>query len=65
LAGADQFIVSLWVVPDIETTELMILFYSELAITNDIYLAFNESQKQMRNKYPFEPEKWAGFVLIR
>ena len=65
LAGVDQIIVSLWKVPDNETKELMTLFYSELSKTENIELSFNNAQKEMRNRYPFEPEKWAGFVLVR
>ncbi len=65
LAGVDRIIVSLWKVPDNETMELMTLFYSELSITKDIDSSFNKAQKEMRNRYPYEPEKWAGFVLVR
>jgi len=65
LAGVDQIIVSLWKVPDTESMELMTLFYSELAKTNDIDSSFNKAQKEMRNRYPYNPEKWAGFVLVR
>ena len=56
---------SLWKVPDNETMELMTLFYSELAKTKDIDNSFNKAQKEMRNRFPYEPEKWAGFVLVR
>lgn len=65
LAGVDQIIVSLWKVPDNETMELMTLFYSELAKSNNIDSSFSKAQKVMRNRYPFEPGKWAGFVLVR
>jgi len=65
LAGVDQIIVSLWKVPDTESMELMTLFYSELAKTKDIGSSFNKAQKEMRNRYPYDPEKWAGFVLVR
>jgi CHAT domain-containing protein len=65
LAGVDQIIVSLWKVPDNETMELMTLFYSELAKSNNIDSSFSKAQKVMRNRYPFEPQKWAGFVLVR
>ncbi len=65
LAGVDKIIVSLWKVPDNETMELMTLFYSDLSKTNDIDKSFNKAQKEMRNRYPSEPEKWAGFVLVR
>jgi CHAT domain-containing protein len=65
LAGVDQIIVSLWKVPDTESMELMTLFYSDLAKTNNPEVSFNFAQKAMRNKFPYEPEKWAVFVLVR
>lgn len=65
LAGVEQMIVSLWAIPDKETMELMVLFYSDLIKTLNPVLSFEKAQKGMRNKYPNEPEKWAGFVLIR
>lgn len=65
LAGVEQLIVSLWSVPDKETKELMKFFYSDFAISLNPAESFNKAQKQMRNKYPDEPEKWAAFVLIR
>jgi CHAT domain-containing protein len=65
LAGVEQLIVSLWSVPDEETMELMTLFYSDLVKTNDPVVSFSAAQKTMRYEYPNEPEKWAGFVLVR
>jgi CHAT domain-containing protein len=65
LAGVEQIIVSLWSVPDKETMELMTLFYSDLTKTLNPVISFEKAQKEMRNKYPTEPEKWAGFVLVR
>ncbi len=65
LAGVEQMIVSLWSVPDKETMELMTLFYSDLTKTLNPVLSFEKAQKEMRNRYPTDPEKWAGFVLVR
>ena len=65
LAGVEQMIVSLWSVPDNETMELMTLFYSDLTKTLNPVNSFEKAQKEMRNKYPTDPEKWAGFVLVR
>ena len=65
LAGVEQMIVSLWSVPDKETMELMTLFYSDLTKTLNPIISFEKSQKEMRHKYPTQPEKWAGFVLVR
>jgi len=65
LAGVEQMIVSLWSVPDKETMELMTLFYSDLTKTLNPVTSFEKAQKEMRNRYPTEPDKWAGFVLVR
>jgi CHAT domain-containing protein len=65
LAGVEQMIVSLWSVPDKETMELMTLFYSDLTKTLNPVTSFSNAQKEMRTKYPTDPEKWAGFVLVR
>jgi hypothetical protein len=65
LAGVEQLIVSLWSVPDKETMELMTLFYTDLTKTLNPVISFEKAQKEMRSKYPAEPEKWAGFVLVR
>jgi CHAT domain-containing protein/tetratricopeptide (TPR) repeat protein len=65
LAGVDNMIVSLWKVPDDATMEMMTLFYTELAKTKLPVPAFELAQKSMRNKYPTELKKWAGFVFVR
>ena len=65
LAGVEQMIVSLWSVPDKETMELMTLFYANLTKTLNPVASFERAQKEMRNKYPTAPDKWAGFVLVR
>ena len=65
LAGVEQIIVSLWSVPDKETMELMTLFYTDLTKTLNPVISFSKAQKEMRNLYPTDPEKWAGFVLVR
>ena len=65
LAGVEQIIVSIWVVPDNETMELMTLFYDDLAKTQNAIVSFEKAQKEMRNKYPTRPDLWAGFVLVR
>jgi CHAT domain-containing protein len=65
LAGVEQMIVSLWSVPDKETMELMTLFYTDLTKTLNPVESFEKAQKQMRYQYPTQPDKWAGFVLVR
>jgi CHAT domain-containing protein/Tfp pilus assembly protein PilF len=62
MAGVRYLIMSLWQVPDEETAEFMILFYTKLLIQKDIRQAFSETQKEMRAKY--DPYFWAAFVLV-
>ncbi len=62
LAGVKRMIVSLWQVPDKETAELMITFYSEWLKGKTIERAFEYAQKQMRSKY--SPFYWAAFTLV-
>jgi len=62
MAGAQYLIMSLWQVPDKETSEFMQLFYKNLTKAKDIPKAFNLTQKTMRKKY--DPYYWGAFVLI-
>lgn len=62
MAGVKYMIMSLWQVPDKETSEFMILFYKNLIKLEDIPTAFQKTQKAMREKY--DPYYWAAFVLI-
>jgi CHAT domain-containing protein len=62
MAGVDYMIMSLWQVPDKETSEFMTTFYKKLIKQKDIKQAFSETQKEMRIKY--DPYFWAAFVLI-
>jgi CHAT domain-containing protein len=62
MAGVKKLIVSLWQVPDKETSELMTLFYSNWLKGSSIRDAFSKAQKEMRKKYT--PYYWAAFVLI-
>ncbi len=65
LAGVKRMIVSLWQVPDSETAEMMEYFYSSLMNEKKgYYAAFRAAQNKIKQKYPFAPIKWAGFVLI-
>ena len=64
LAGAKYLLLSLWRIPDEETSEYMQLFYSELLKQNNITQAFKFTQSSMRQKYPNSPMKWAGMVLV-
>ena len=64
IAGVKNIIVSLWKVPDKETSELMELFYTYW-IDKKMQLeeAFSEAQKSMRSKYS-DPYYWAAFILM-
>ncbi len=62
MAGVNNIIMSLWQVPDKETVEFMEIFYTKLLDYRDVRTAFNETQRQMRQKY--DPFYWAAFVLV-
>jgi len=63
-AGAKYLIMSLWQVPDRETSVFMTTFYKNwLEDKMTIPAAFNKTQKEMRDRF-FNPYQWAGFVLI-
>ncbi len=64
LAGAKNIIVSLWQVPDKESSEFMQLFYTQLNEVKNIRTAFVETQRIMQHRYAEEPYKWAAFVLL-
>jgi CHAT domain-containing protein len=64
LAGAKSILMSLWKVPDSETAEMMQSFYGKWLAGMDRREAFRFAQKELRNKYPKEPYKWAGFVMV-
>ena len=63
-AGVKYLIMSLWQVPDLETSEFMTLFYKNWLDKNmTIRKAFQTAQLEMRDKYS-NPYQWAGFVLL-
>jgi len=65
IAGAQYLIMSLWKVPDEATKDLMSAFYRNWLGGNiDIPTAFRAAQLEMKKKNK-DPEKWAGFVLVR
>jgi CHAT domain-containing protein/tetratricopeptide (TPR) repeat protein len=61
MAGVKRVLMSLWKVPDKETSELMELFYTNLMISNDATIALHVTQLTMKEKYA--PYYWAGFIL--
>jgi CHAT domain-containing protein len=62
MAGTNFLIMSLWQVPDKETSEFMQTFYTLLLENRDLQKAFSETQAEMRQKY--NPFFWAAFVLL-
>jgi len=64
IAGAKYLIMSLWKVPDLETSEFMKTFYQYwLEKKKTIPEAFNITQQEMKKRF-INPSQWAGFVLI-
>ncbi len=65
MAGVQNLVMSLWKVPDQETSEFMQQFYKGLFEKQPIGDAFYQAQTTMRDKYRNDPYKWAAWVLIR
>ncbi|HAD11569.1 MAG TPA: hypothetical protein DCF33_03930 [Saprospirales bacterium] len=64
IAGAKYLIMSLWQVPDKQTSLLMTTFYRKwLEEKMTIPDAFHAAQKDLR-EMGFDPYQWAGFVLV-
>lgn len=64
MAGVDIIVMSLWQVPDAETSEFMNVFYGNWLSGQKVKTAFNYAQRAMHKKYKNEPLKWAAFVLF-
>ena len=64
IAGAKYLIMSLWQVPDKQTSLLMTTFYKKwLEDKMSIPDAFHAAQKELR-EVGLDPYQWAGFVLV-
>ncbi len=64
IAGAKYLIMSLWQVPDKQTSLLMTTFYKKwLTEKMTIPNAFHAAQKELRDS-GLDPYQWAGFVLV-
>ena len=64
IAGAKYLIMSLWQVPDRQTSILMTTFYKKwLEEKMTIPDAFHNAQKELRD-FGLDPYQWAGFVLV-
>jgi CHAT domain-containing protein len=63
LAGANSLIMSLWRVPDEQTSELMSHFYKNYMNGMTKSFALKEAQLTMKQKYK-NPFCWGGFILL-
>jgi len=64
IAGVKYLIMSLWQVPDKQTSLLMTIFYKKWIEENmAIPEAFRAAQKELREA-GLDPYQWAGFVLV-
>ncbi|BBD63194.1 TPR repeat-containing protein (plasmid) [Nostoc sp. HK-01] len=63
IAGAPSMIVSLWSVPDSQTSELMIQFYQQWKKNPDKAVALRNAMLITMKKHP-HPINWAAFILI-
>ena len=61
LAGVSNLIMSLWKVPDRETSELMLHFYRNLLMGKNVFESFQKAQIEMSKTH--DPYYWAGFML--
>ncbi len=65
IAGVKYMLISLWQVPDKETSAFMVTFYRNLIYLHmDIEKAYHKTQQEMRDRF-VNPYQWAGFVLIK
>lgn len=62
-AGVEELVISLWKVPDAQTSELMVLFYDFYLKNGDAAVALHKAQLEMAKRY--SAYYWAGFVLLR
>jgi tetratricopeptide (TPR) repeat protein/CHAT domain-containing protein len=62
VAGARTLVMSLWKVPDEQTQELMVDFYTRILHGKPRAEALREAQQSLRARYP-NPYYWGAFVL--
>ena len=64
IAGAKTLVMSLWQVSDLQTQELMTVFYQKWLLGKmPVRQALQAAQKEMRDK-GYEQYYWAGFVVV-
>ena len=62
-AGARQIMMSLWLVPDQQTTDLMVYFYEALTDGQNAEAALTYARRKMQEQ-GMNAAYWAGFVLL-
>lgn len=62
IAGARTLVLSLWSIPDEETKDLMVIFYSHLMSGRGKSEALREAQLALKKRYP-HPYYWGAFIL--
>lgn len=65
MAGVQNLVMSLWKVPDAETSDFMLEFYKNMFNRQSISDAFYHAQTTLKNMYRSDPYKWAAWVLVR
>lgn len=63
LAGVQTLVMSLWKVPDVETSKLMTLFYKNWLGGMSKHEAFQAAQRKIKESHP-NPYFWAGFIMM-
>lgn len=63
-AGVKSQIISFNTVSDKNTADLMADFYRYWQEGASKHQAFRQAQQNMKKRFPFQPEKWASFILI-
>lgn len=62
IAGARTLVLSLWSIPDEETKDLMVTFYTHLKSGRGKSEALREAQLKLKKRYP-HPYYWGAFIL--
>ncbi len=62
-AGVPSVVMSLWLVPDAETSTLMINFHKNLQAGQNKAQALRQAMLTTMKTHP-DPVNWAGFILV-
>jgi len=64
IAGAKNIIMSLWPVDDDATKTLMVHFYKNYAVSQNIEVAFKNARNEVKKQFP-HPYYWSAFILLK